>query len=55
MKIVETEQEGFLEVAAKLDGFKLILSDLKDSVKDFHDNFKSEKAKVDQVYGYLHE
>ena len=51
--IVETESEGFLDVASKLDGFRQILTDLKDSHSDFHANFSAEKAKTDQVYGYL--
>ena len=53
MGIVETESEGFLDVASKLDGFRQILTDLKDSHSDFHANFSAEKAKTDQVYGYL--
>jgi len=39
VRIVETESEGFLQVAAKLDGFKQILNDLKTSLGDFHNNF----------------
>ena len=42
-----------MDVASKLDGFRQILSDLKDSHTDFHANFVSEKAKTQQVYGYL--
>lgn len=39
IKIVETESDEFLKVAAKLHGFKSILSDLKDSIKDFQKLF----------------
>ena len=53
VSIVETESEGFLDVASKLDGFRQILTDLKNSHCDFHANFSAEKAKTDQVYGYL--
>lgn len=35
IKIVETESDEFLSAATKLDGFKIILSDLKDSIKEF--------------------
>ena len=42
-----------MDVASKLDGFRQILTDLKDSHTDFHSNFVSEKAKTQQVYGYL--
>lgn len=42
-----------MDVASKLDGFRQILGDLKDSHSDFHSNFVSEKAKTQQVYGYL--
>ena len=53
VSVVETQSEGFLDVASKLDGFKQILTDLKDSHSDFHANFIAEKAKTDQVYNYL--
>lgn len=53
VKIVEKESDSFMDVASKLDGFRQILTDLKDSHTDFHQNFVSEKAKTDQVYGYL--
>ena len=35
-----------MDVASKLDGFRQILSDLKDSHTDFHLNFVNEKAKT---------
>ena len=47
VSIVETESEGFLDVASKLDGFRQILTDLKDSHSDFHANFVAEKSKTD--------
>ena len=53
VKIVEKESDSFMDVASKLDGFRQILSDLKDSHTDFHGNFVSEKAKTQQVYAYL--
>ena len=53
VKIVEKESDSFMDVASKLDGFRQILSDLKDSHTDFHASFVSEKAKTEQVYGYL--
>ena len=42
-----------MDVASKLDGFRQILTDLKDSHNDFHMNFVNEKSKTDKVYGYL--
>ena len=53
VKIVEKESDSFMDVASKLDGFRQILTDLKDSHTDFHVNFVSEKAKTQQVYAYL--
>jgi hypothetical protein len=44
IKIVETESNEFLKVAAKLDGFKMHLIDLKESIKDFQKLFSNEKA-----------
>ena len=35
IKIVETESEEFLSVAAKLEGFKQILNDLKEFMRGF--------------------
>jgi len=43
---VEKESDSFMDVAAKLDGFRQILSDLKESHSDFHANFVNEKAKT---------
>ena len=53
VKIVEKESDSFMDVASKLDGFRQILTDLKDSHNDFHMNFVNEKGKTDKVYGYL--
>jgi len=36
IKIVESESDEFLMVATKLESFKDILGDLKDSMKEFH-------------------
>ena len=43
---MEKESDSFMDVAAKLDGFRQILSDLKESHSDFHANFVNEKAKT---------
>ena len=43
MKIVETESDEFLSISSKLEGFKTVLNDLKDSIKSFHNSYHSEK------------
>ena len=43
IKIVETESDEFLSVSNKLEGFKSVLSDLKDSIRDFNVIFQDEK------------
>lgn len=53
VKIVEKESDSFMDVASKLDGFRQILTDLKESHTDFHSNFVSERAKTERVYSYL--
>jgi hypothetical protein len=45
--IVETESEGFLRVAAKLDGFKQLLSDMKQAAVGFNENFNAERLKTE--------
>ena len=39
VKIVESESDEFLTVAQKLEAFKTMLRDLKDSVGDFKTRF----------------
>ena len=51
--IVEKESDGFLQVAQKLDGFKHVLSGLKQSHTEFYNNFTAEKAKTETVYNYI--
>ena len=51
--IVEKDSDGFLQVASKLEGFKQVLTGLKQSHTDFFTNFESEKTKTDQVYNYI--
>ena len=53
MAIVETESEGFLRVAAKLDGFKQLLQDMKQAAVDFSDSFAHERHNTEQLYAYL--
>ena len=36
IKIVESESDEFLSVASKLENFKDVLGDLKDSVKEYY-------------------
>lgn len=43
IEIVESESDEFLAVASKLESFKIILSDLKTGMREFHKEFKSEK------------
>jgi|688.fasta_scaffold600999_1 hypothetical protein len=45
--IVEKESDGFLQVASKLEGFKHVLTGLKQSHTDFFSNFESEKTKTE--------
>jgi len=47
VRIVETEQDEFLSVASKLDDFKDMLTDLKESAVDFHEIFCKEKTKTE--------
>ena len=51
--IVESESDEFLAVASKLESFKVILSDLKSAMKEFHKNFASEKERAEEVFLYL--
>ncbi|CDW83466.1 ldlcp-related protein [Stylonychia lemnae] len=53
IKIIESESDEFLQVAAKLESFKDILGDLKDSVKDFHSAFKNEKTQTQDIFAYM--
>lgn len=39
IRIVEAESDEFIQVSSKLEGFNLVLSDLKESIKDFHHIF----------------
>jgi hypothetical protein len=53
VKIVESESDEFLTVAQKLESFKSILRDLKDSMSDFKSRFSSQKESTWQVLGYM--
>ena len=53
IKIVETESDEFLSVSNKLEGFKSVLNDLKDSIRDFNVIFQDEKQQTSQVFTYL--
>ena len=39
VRIVESESDEFLTVAAKLEAFKAILAELKAALTDFHGDF----------------
>jgi len=41
VKIVESESDEFLTVASKLEGFKTMLKDLKDSMSDLKTRFQT--------------
>eukprot|EP00347_Sterkiella_histriomuscorum_P008964 403343057 len=53
IKIVESESDEFLSVASKLENFKDVLGDLKDSVKEYYQIFKTEKGDAIETFSFL--